>query len=320
MKKLGPFIFLYIPFFFFSCKTPPVTDFASSLTSQVKLDDKSGLLKIYFPEFYDKEGKVYAGDGIVIVFPDNKVSVIDGFVKKAAEEYISFIKSLGISKIDYLIATHFHNDHIGTFPELLKEFEIGAFYSNGAPIQSQASSALLYLLEKYKIPKYQLRAGDNLKFSNEFYADILWPTLSIQDIYDIYNNPGKTAAKINLSSLVLRFQFGEFSIMFPGDIYKKGDKALSKQFGNKLKTTILKAPHHGEWYTANSYRFIKNVSPDYAVIQDNRYITRTISNLYKTAGSKILYRLTPGYILIESDGKAYSISEKTFPEEMIRTD
>lgn len=302
-------------FLFFSCKTPPITEFADTLTPDIELDKQEGSLKVYFPEFYDDEGKVYAGDGIVIVFPNNKVCVIDGFVVGAAEQYIAFIKSLGITKIDYLIATHYHGDHIGSFPELVKNFEIGEFYSNGAPTKSKASFALLYLISQYKIPKYQLSAGDSLDFSEKCHADIIWPTLSLQDIYDVCYNPGRTAAKVNLSSLVIRLTYEDFSIMFPGDIYKKGDRALSKCYGDKLKTTILKAPHHGEWYTANSKAFVRSVSPDYAVIQDNRYITRTISNLYKKAGSKILYRLTPGYILIESDGKDYKITETTFPSE-----
>ena len=77
-----------------------------------------------------------------------------------------------------------------------------------------------------------------------------------------------------------------------------------------LHTTILKAPHHGEWYTANSPEFIKTVKADYAVIQDNRYITKVIKNRYKKAGTKILYRLKPGYILIETDGTDYTIRQQ----------
>jgi competence protein ComEC len=133
-----------------------------------------------------------------------------------------------------------------------------------------------------------------------------------KDLYDLFYHPGRTEKKINLSSLVTKISFKDFSILLPGDIYKKGEKQLIKLYGSELQSTILKASHHGEWYTANYPEFVKMVKPDYGIIQDNRYITAVISNVYKKAGSRILYRLSSGYILIETDGKKYSITEHSF--------
>ena len=297
---------------FFCCKTPPVQKVLLNEQFYYVGEGQNKELKIYFPQFYDSDGNAYGGDGTVIILPDNKILVIDGFVAAAATQYIDFIKSLNISKIDYLFATHYHGDHIGSFPQLIDNFEVGVFYSNGAPIQNAATPLLEEKIEEYGIKHIVLTQGDTLTFLEDCTAEVLWPNLSEKDKYDVMFNPGRTEAKINLTSLVTKLTYNDFSILFPGDIYHKGERELVSRYGNKLKSTVLKAAHHGEWYTANLPEFVRMVSPDYGIIQDNRYITFVISNIYKKAGSKILYRLTPGYILIETDGSDYKISEQSF--------
>ena len=297
---------------FCGCKTPPVQKVLAASPSRSVLSENNSKLKIYFPEFYDENGKVYNGDGTVIILPDDKVIVIDGFKPGAAEQYIAFLHSLNITRIDYLIATHYHADHIGTFPELIQNFEIGVFYSNGAPIDNSASPLLLDAIKEKQIEHIILKEGDDVEFCPEVTAHIFWPTLTEQDLYDVMYNPGRTEAKINLTSLVTKITYNNFTILFPGDCYKKGEKALVEKYGDQLKSTILKCSHHGEWYTANLPLFVQTVSPEYGIIQDNRYITNVISNIYKKAGAKILYRLTPGYMLIETDGINYTISETSY--------
>ncbi len=317
------FICLSVFLFFSSCKTPSVEKKHFSVSKELSAVNQADLsrsavsnseqkLKIYFPQFFDEQHEVFEGDGVVIILPDNKVVVIDGFVPKAEKEYIAFIKKLAISKIDYLIGTHYHNDHIGTFPDLIDSFEIGIFYSNGAPIKNPESVLLQEKLLEKKINQIVLKEGDEIAFTEDCGAKIFWPNLSEQDLYDVMYNRGKTEAKINLTSLVTKIIYKDFSIMFPGDIYKKGEKQLVQKYGSELHSTILKASHHGEWYTANWPKFVKTVNSDYGIIQDNRYITSVINRVYKKAGSPILYRLTPGYILIETNGHNYSISESSF--------
>ena len=113
--------------------------------------------------------------------------------------------------------------------------------------------------------------------------------------------------------------YGDFSVLFTGDLYKQGDKVLTELYGSELKSTVLKAPHHGEFYTSNNPAFVRAVSPEIAVIQDDQYLRLpiskfVISKIYKKAGSKLLYRHSAGYILITSNGSEYSVKEKTFTE------
>ena len=312
MKKTNLGTLVLLPFLFLCCKTPPIQKVLPTINNNTVFIKSGKTLRIYFAQFYDEKGKVFNGDGTVIKLPDDKVMVIDGFVPEAADQYVEFIKSLGITKIDYLIATHYHGDHIGGFPAIIENFEIGTLYTNDAPISNIATTELNKITEKKQITQQVLKKGDHLDLCEECYADIIWPDLTEKEKYDAMYNPGRTEKKINCTSLVTKITYKDFSIIFPGDIYHSVEKQLVEEYGDQLKATILKAAHHGEWYTANYPLFVQTVSPDYGVIQDNRYITSRISNIYKKAGSKILYRLTPGYMLIESNGIDYTISETSY--------
>lgn len=312
MKKTNLCSLVLLPFLFFSCKTPPIQKVLPTINNNVVYTTPQKTIRIYFAQFYDEQGKVFNGDGTVIILPDDKVMVIDGFVVESADQYVEFIKSLNISKIDYLIGTHYHGDHIGSFPKIIQNFEIGTLYTNGAPIMNDATKALDKITEEKELTQNVLKKGDHLDLCNDCYIDIFWPDLTEQDKYNAMYNPGRTEKLINNTSLVTKLTYKDFSIIFPGDIYHSVEKHLVEEYSDQLKATILKAAHHGEWYTANYPLFVQTVSPDYGVIQDNRYITSRISNIYKKAGSKILYRLTPGYMLIESNGIDYNISETSY--------
>ena len=216
MKLKDTVLGILISCLFCGCKTPPVQKVLAASPSRSVLSENNSKLKIYFPEFYDENGKVYNGDGTVIILPDDKVIVIDGFKPGAAEQYIAFLHSLNITRIDYLIATHYHSDHIGTFPELIQNFEIGVFYSNGAPIDNSASPLLLDAIKEKQIEHIILKEGDDVEFCPEVTAHIFWPTLTEQDLYDVMYNPGRTEAKINLTSLVTKITYNNFTILFPG--------------------------------------------------------------------------------------------------------
>lgn len=310
MKRLS--ILLILATIFLGCKTPPIHDLPEKLTSKVELESSKEALKMYFPQFYNDDGKVIGGDGIVIIFPNKEVMLIDGFLSGAEEQLISFIKNLGIKKIDYLVATHYHNDHIGNQKAVVENFEIGKFISNDAPLNDSLSADLLAIVKEKNIPHEIWKEGDIINFTPLCSCKVYWPNLSQEDKDTIFYRPGRKQDKINQSSLLFKLQYENFTMLFTGDIYKKGEKEIVKKYGKDLKSTILKAPHHGDRYTSNSKVFIRNVDPDYAVIQDNRYVTNIISNRYKKAGSQIIYRLTPGYVLIESDGKNYKMTEKSF--------
>ena len=321
MKKLLSKIATLFPLFFlFGCRTPPVQKSIIKINKSQELSPKPQL-KIYFQQLsiFDektKKHRIAHGDGIILFLPDGKCMMIDSFDSEAQNEIVDYVKSLGINKIDYLIATHYHLDHIGGMPALINNFEIGEFFSNGVDFNSGICRKLHEALDSKNIEIKVLKQGDSVILSEDpepCKIDVLWPSLSEEDIYNAYYNPGRTEKLKNNTSLVFKLTYGNFSIMFTGDVYKDGDKAITNKYGNQLKSTVLKAPHHGEFYTANSPVFVKTVAADVAVIQDPSYmINFVISAIYRKAKTQLLYRNSPGYILIQSDGEDYNIIQETF--------
>lgn len=323
-KKIYKLFTILILFFLFGCKITPIeNNKILSNNFQKKLTFNSGVgypeLKVYFPSFMltDKKTKkirMVQGDGTIIILPDEKVLLIDCFDGEGGKDLVQFLRSLGINKIDYFIASHNHADHFGSVPELIKNFPIHNYYWNGVHFNSTPDFTITEAIEKAKLKTTILKKGDSIVLNKDLDCrlEVLWPELSEQDIHDAFYNPGKTERLKNNTSLVIRFWYKDFNILFTGDIYKQAEKSLVEIYSSELKSTILKVPHHGDYYTANSLNFIKAVAPDMGIILDNQYINSIISLRYKKAKVPLIYRNTGGYILITSNGLDYNFEEHSF--------
>lgn len=311
--------FVLLTFLFISCQSTRIPESVINI-EQPDFSNKQELLKIYCPEFEytnkkTQKKQIVSGDCTIVILPDNKCMVVDAFSNEAGKDLSAFIKSLGITKIDYLIASHYHRDHIGGMLALINNFEIGAFYSNGVPFDSTTCDLFLDLLDLNNIKINVLKEGDIVNLTDDgsnCRIELLWPSLTEDEIYDVYCKPGNTEKKANSTSLVFKLIYKDFSFLFTGDMYKAVDKALIQKYPDKLKSTILKAPHHGEFYTANSRALIKTVKPDYVVVEDPQYICHVICKRYERQNVPVLFRRTPGYILLQSDGVKYSIETTKF--------
>ena len=306
--------FLAFILVFFSCSTRPTTidtKFEKELliTNSRQISPTNDKLEIFFPLLTDSQNIPVGGDGIVIFFPNKEVMVIDGFYPEAGENFVKFLKDdLKIQKIDYLVATHYHGDHIGSFPKILESFEISNFYSNGALTNIWTANYLDKKVKQLDIKERVLKQGDILQIG-DIKIDVLWPSLTESDLYNIYYEPGKTAELINLSSLVFKMTYKDFSILFTGDLYKKGEKKLIKKYGDLLKSTILKAPHHGDPYTSNSRKFLLTVNPELTIAQTPADFLFFTKARFISLNKHLIKVEKPGFIKIETTGFDYSVSE-----------
>lgn len=88
------------------------------------------------------------GDSILIQFPEDKVALIDGGTREAGDKLVSYIESLGLKRIDYLIATHPHEDHIGGLPAVIRNFEIGKVFMPNKTANTKIFEELLNEIKK----------------------------------------------------------------------------------------------------------------------------------------------------------------------------
>ena len=227
------------------------------------------------------------GDCCLIVFPDGKVMLIDTGMKDFYPILRETLQKLTISKIDYMVFSHPHNDHCGgLWNTLFEDFEIAHVYHNGEKNPNWDKSApdrhVENIAQKHGVPTTVWEAGDTMDFGNAenpVKMQVLWPTKEAKEEL----GPIGTSASINCLSLVLRFDYGEHSSLFAGDLYKTrqelkevGDEHMPGHEGaeerliamyteGELKVDLLKLPHHGDPSTSNSEGFLSAVDPDYAV-------------------------------------------------------
>ncbi|HAG10274.1 MAG TPA: MBL fold metallo-hydrolase [Desulfotomaculum sp.] len=249
----------------------------------------NGNLEVHFLD-------VGQGDSILALFPDGENMLVDAGPPENGQYIVSYLEKQGITKIDYLIATHPHLDHIGGLEKVLKIFETGSIYMPKAPATTRTFENVLLLIKEKGLKIKTAKAGvtiinrDNLQVGFAAPADIE---------YDDINN----------YSAVIRIQYGETAFLLTGDAGTVSETRMLAS-GVNLKANILKIGHHGSSHSS-SIRFLAAVSPQYAVISvgaGNDYghpSEKTIAKLEK-AGIKILRTDLIGTIVFSSDGRTVS--------------
>ena len=222
------------------------------------------------------------GDSCLIAFPDGKVMLIDTGIQEFYPILKETLTKLGVSTIDYMVFSHPHNDHAGgAWMGLFDDFAISQVYYNGARnVEWGNTKHIDVICEKYNVPCTAWTAGDTAEFGkaeNPVKMQVLWPTAEVRtQLQDREEDPA-----VNSLSLVMRFDYGEHSSLFTGDIYQnrnaksfevqvegyEGTEELLTSGWQKdlLDVDLLKMPHHGNPLTSCSSKFVKAVSPKYAV-------------------------------------------------------
>ncbi len=188
-------------------------------------------------------------DSTFIELGNGQTMLIDAGRSGDASTIISYIRNLQYSSIDFVVATHPHDDHIGGMADVLNSFEIGKMYM---PKQAHTISAfdnMLDVIENKNIELYTAKAGVNITTSGIISIDIIAP------LADSYSN-------INNCSAIVKVTYGKTAMLFTGD----SEQEIEAQLLNSgLDADVLKVGHHGS-HSSSSKSFIQAVSPEIAVI------------------------------------------------------
>ena len=246
------------------------------------------------------------GDATLIQLPDGKNMLIDGggvFGNFDIGESVvaPYLWDHGIEKVDFLIPTHSDNDHIEGLFYVLKEMRAGALWTNSLIPFKTKLTQLENLARKKKVPI----PDKNIYINNlNIKIEKIHPTKEFVSNYFDRNE--------NNFSTVLKLSYGAISFLFASDIEKEAEEYLVRKYGNKLRSTILKVPHHGS-KTSSTTRFINAVNPEVAVISAgflNRFHhpAKKVIERYKK-NSVVIYRTDlDGAITITTDGLKYKIT------------
>lgn len=251
----------------------------------------AGPLKVHF--IY-----VGQGDASFIEFPDGQTMLIDAGPAEQGAKVVDYISSLGYTKIDYVVGTHPHTDHIGGLLDVLRSFDIGSVYMPDAPSEVKTYADLMQLIQENGLTL--VTAAKDVEIKPGF-AVILAPEQISKDMND--------------NSAVVRVTYGNTNFLFMGD----ASKNVEGQLAGDIKADVLKVGNHGSSY-ASSPEFIARVSPKIAVIpcgKNNQYKLPngiTIKTL-RDAGAKIYETSLNGNVTVTSDGTNVTADSEALPDE-----
>ena len=269
------------------------------------------------------------GQGDAILIQTKKQTVlIDTSDTDERELLINELEKLNVTKIDKLILTHPHADHIGSAKVLinpsskevkanpyLEKISVAEVYDNGIASTSPLYKSYMKAVDAKKISHHSLKAGDTLDFGNSVKFNVLFPT---EEIVKNVNDGGQKSDPNN-ESVVGKLTYKKFSMMFTGDAEKEAEnEILAKNKAKNLKCDVLKSGHHGS-YTASTKKFVAAVNPSYVLIscgpEEERRNTYGHPHLeplenYLAQGvdeKNILCTRWNGTITVTSDGKNFSV-------------
>lgn len=204
---------------------------------------------------------VNQGDSCFIRTANNVTILIDGG-KGSGEEYdygknvlSPYLLDHGITKIDYMICSHFDVDHCGGLFYILDNFQVENVVIGKQFDEYPNLIAFLELAKEKHNRLTVLEAGDIIKFDKDTKGEVLFPSVENK----ISDN------EINNNSLVVKLYYRDISILFTGDIEEEAERKLVDIYGNKLNSDILKVGHHGS-KTSSTEDFIECVTPKISLI------------------------------------------------------
>ena len=222
--------------------------------------------------------------------------LIDGGNVEDSDLVVSYLLEQEVTKLDLVVNTHAHEDHVGGLPGVLAVFEAGAVW---CPVTEYSSSCF----------------EDFARYADQQYLALVRPepgtTYELGTAEVTVLGPVKDYDETNDTSIVLRVDHGANSFLFTGDAETAAEKDML-DYGMDVSATVLKVGHHGS-DTSTCYQWLREVSPQYAVIQVGEGNTydhphETVLSRLRDAGVTVYRTDLQGHIICTSDGETVSFT------------
>lgn len=225
---------------------------------------------------------------------NNKNLLIDAGPSQNTDKLISFLKSQKIRKLDYVIATHPHEDHIGGMPAIIKKYPIDKFYAPKIIANTQFFENMVTALKDKDMKIYPAKSGMSIDLGKNTKCNIIAPN----------NNKYEN---LNDYSIVLVISYKNCKFLFTGDAENLSEEEILNN-NYDISCNVLKIGHHGS-KTSSSDEFLDKTRANIAVIscgKDNDYghPNKTTLEKLKRHNIKIYRTDLEGNIILTSNGNS----------------
>lgn len=213
------------------------------------------------------------------------------------------LRALQVERLDLVVGTHPHADHIGRMPAVLRDFDVGLYMDSGLTHTTRVYNETMVAVEDNEVPYKTAVTGMQLRLGDEAELAVLWPGA---------RPVTGTRSDLNSNSVVLRLDHGENSFLFTGDAEEPTERGLLRGAAS-IDVDVLKVAHHGSAHSSESV-FLNAVKPQYALVSvghDNRYghpDPEALDRL-RAVGAMVYRTDQSGGVRVVSDGHGLEVLE-----------
>lgn len=237
------------------------------------------------------------GDSIFLELTSGRCMLIDSGEGEYGPRVINYIRGLGYSTIDYLVASHPHSDHMGSMDQVVRSFDIGEIYMPRVSNNTQGFEDLLLAIQAKGERINAAKAGVNILSEPGLLIEIIAPC-------------GTGYESLNDYSAVVKLTCGSVRFLFMGDAEIISENEIQAD----LSCDIVKVGHHGST-TSSGEAFVNKTGADYAIIQVGRgndygHPKDIIVDRWQNAGATVLRTDLQGTITVTTDGSSYTVTSE----------
>ena len=246
--------------------------------------EDAALLEITFPQMVDCDA--------ILLQCGGETMLVDACKQAYSERIINLCKQLGVTRIDKVVNTHPHEDHIGGFRDVIKEIEVGELW-------------ICFPETVNNHMKNAVKQANNAGIPVKTYADGDVFTLGGATI-EVWKLEGKTS-EMNDCSAQMKLTYGERTFLMTADLETNGQKKMLELKGDALDADILKYPHHGIQVLVEEYR--EAVSPLFMVITNNHRQTAGWKWINSSKNDIPFAYTVPNLVHLTTDGTTWIVEK-----------